>query len=308
MVIGWPLILAITVVLVLRWRDVDEVYLVAIVALTPFLLVPLVLADVAAWFSRSTALRIAAAAVTAACLFTVAPFDAVVGCGPSSGDGAITILTANVLASGGRAGAIAANITEADPDIVLLQEVNSRFLDELSDEQILEAWPHRSNELSAVQSRVLVWSKWPLSDLELDGRAADHYVQARVEAPQGPFVVAVLHIASPISGEDLDLWHEQFENLSRLSTAEPMVMGGDFNATEDHRPFRNLLDQGWTDVHDDKGCGPDLTWPTRGLPFPVMRLDHILVTDHFEVLSTEVGDPGGSDHHPVISRIRFADT
>ncbi len=91
MVIGWPLILAITVVLVLRWRDVDEVYLVAIVALTPFLLVPLVLADVAAWFSRSTALRIAAAAVTAGCLFTVAPFDAVVGCGPSSGDGAITI-------------------------------------------------------------------------------------------------------------------------------------------------------------------------------------------------------------------------
>lgn len=307
MVIGWPLILAITVVLVLRWRDVDEVYLVAIVALTPFLLVPLVLADVAAWFSRSTALRIAAAAVTAACLFTVAPFDAVVGCRPSSADGAITILTANVLASGGRAGAIAANIAEADPDIVLLQEVNSSFLDELSDEQILEAWPHRSNEVSAIQSRALVWSKWPLSDLELDPQAADHFVQARVEAPQGPFTVAVLHIASPISGDDLQLWHEQFETLGRLSTAEPMVMGGDFNATEDHRPFRNLLDQGWTDVHDDKGCGPDLTWPTRGLPFPVMRLDHILVTDHFEVLSTELGDPGGSDHHPVISRIRFAD-
>ena len=65
--------------------------------------------------------------------------------------------------------------------------------------------------------------------------------------------------------------------------------------------------QGWTDVHDDKGCRADPTWPTDGLPFPVMRLDHILVTDDFEVLSTEMGDPGGSDHYPVISRIRFAD-
>ena len=53
--------------------------------------------------------------------------------------------------------------------------------------------------------------------------------------------------------------------------------------------------QGWTDVHDDKGCRADPTWPTDGLPFPVMRLDHILVTDDLEVLSTEMGDPGGSD-------------
>lgn len=308
MLMGWPLLGMIAVVLGLRWRDVDQVVLVAIVALTPFLILPLIVADVAAWFSRSRALRLAAVAVTAACLFTIAPFDAMVGCGPSSGEGAITVWTANVLASGGRAGAIAANIAEADPDVILLQEVNSQFLGELSDQQILEAWSHRSTDVPDIQSRALVWSKWPLIDTRRVEPAADHFVRAEVDAPQGRFVVAALHIASPISSEDLDLWHEQFETLGRLSTAEPTVMGGDFNATEDHRPFRNLLDRGWTDVHDDKGCGPDFTWPTRGLPFPVMRLDHILVTDHFDVLSTEIGDPGGSDHHPVISRIRFTDS
>ena len=180
-------------------------------------------------------------------------------------------------------------------------------MEDLSAQPRLDPWQYRSNEYPDATSGVLMWSKWPLSDVRHNELEVNSSVQAVVDTPGGSFTVAALHAASPISGAELDLWHEQYEGLSRLPTDAPTVMGGDFNATEDHRPFRHLLDQGWTDVHDDKGCGADLTWPTRGLPFPVMRLDHILVTDHFEVLSTEIGDPGGSDHHPVISRIRFRD-
>ncbi len=307
MALAWPLLLVVAVGLMLRWRDVDEVYLVALTALTPFLLAPLVLAVVSAWFSRSTTLRTTAAVVTAAALYTIAPFDAVIGCGPSNGEGAMTIMTANVLSGGGRADDIAATIAQADPDVVLLQEVNSRFLEQLADQPNLDPWANRSNEFPDATRGVLLWSKWPLSDVRHNDLDLNASVSAAVATPHGPVTVATLHTASPVSREDLDRWHEQFDGLSRLPTDTPMVLGGDFNATEDHRPFRHLLTQGWTDVHDDKGCGADLTWPADGLPFPVMRLDHILVTDHFEVLSTELAEPNGSDHHPVISRIRFAD-
>jgi len=306
MVMGWSLLMAITTVLVFRWRSVDEVFLIALVALTPFLLVPLVLADIFAWFSRSASLRVAAVAVTGACLFTVAPFDAVVGCRPSTGDGAITIITANVLRGGGRADAVADTIASTDPDVVFLQEANSRFVDELAEQGVLEPWRYRSNEFPGATRGDVLWSKWPLSDVRHDELGTNSSVRALVEAPQGRFTAAGVHAASPRSRRNLDKWHREYEILGNVPTDAPMVMGGDFNATEDHRPFRSLLDKGWTDVHDNKGCGPDLTWPTRGLPFPVMRLDHILVTDDFEVLSTEIGEAGGSDHYPVISRIRFA--
>ncbi len=307
MVIGWPILAGIAVVLVLRWREVDKVYLVALVALTPFLLIPLVVADVIAWFSRSPTLRIAAVAVSAACLFTVAPFDAVIGCGSNEADDAITIMTANVESRGGQPDAIAANIAAADPDVVVLQEAGGRFLEAISDQPELEPWTARSNELPDARNGTVIWSKWPLSDVRFDDLEVRSWVRAVVESPEGRFTVAGLHAASPSTSEDLALWHDHFARLNDMPTDEPMIMAGDFNATEDHRPFRRLLDQGWTDVHDNKGCGPDLTWPADGLPMPVMRLDHILVTDDFEVLSTEIGDPGGSDHHPVISGIRFAD-
>lgn len=304
--IGWPLILGITMVLVLRWRDIDDVYVIAIVGLTPFLLAPLLVADLAAWFSRSLTLQIAAAVITAACLFTIAPFDAIIGCQPSSGEGEITIMTANVKSGAGRPDAIAANIAATDPDVIVLQETKTPFMRALAANAGMEAWPYRSNEIPEANNGTVVWSKWPLSDAHADALPVNSSVEAVVESPRGDFTVASIHTASPTSPRKVDMWHEQLEGLAGLPTGSPMVIGGDFNATEDHQPFRRLLDQGWTDVHDDKGCGPDLTWSSRRLSTPVMRLDHILVTDDFEVLSTEIGDAGGSDHRPVISRIRFA--
>ena len=71
--------------------------------------------------------------------------------------------------------------------------------------------------------------------------------------------------------------------------------------------MRDLLGQGWTDVHEPKGCGLDATWPTghtTRLPIPVYRLDHVLVTDDFEVLDVRFGDPAGSDHIPVVAELQ----
>ena len=85
------------------------------------------------------------------------------------------------------------------------------------------------------------------------------------------------------------------------------MIGGDFNATVHHARFRSLLRSGWTDVHEPKGCGFDATWPADHplVPMPLLQLDHTLVSDHWEVLSVEIGEPNGADHHPVISRIRL---
>ncbi len=307
MVIGWPLLVAIGTLLVLRWRDVDRVPLVALVALTPFVLGPIAVADVIAWFSRSPMLRVAAAVTTVAGLFTVAPFDAVIGCRPTPVDNEITVMTANVLLGHGRPEDIAANMSEADPDIAIFQEVDRGFMERLAQEPSSDRWPERSNEQPDATGSVVVWSKWPMSDVRFSF-IANSLAQATIDAPQGRFDIAGVHVTAPVTPERLDRWHDQHQHLGRIPTDRPTVMAGDFNATEDHRPFRRLLAQGWTDVHDNKGCGPDLTWPANALPHPVMRLDHILVTDHFDVASVELADPAGSDHFPVVAKIQLNDS
>ena len=305
MILALPILAAVSLVLILRWRPVDEGYMIALVALTPFLALPLILADLVAWFSRMSAVRVMAAVVTVSYLATVAPFDAVIGCQAETADDPIVVMTANVLKNGGRPETVAAEIVANDPDVVVMQEVRFDFAAAMDRQPGLDAWTFRSHRLPDADNGVVVWSKWPATNVEFGTLNANSSVTATIESPYGQFRLAGVHTLAPTSARRAGIWNRQFVDLQTFPTDRPAVMAGDFNATEDHHPFRTLLDQGWTDVHDNKGCGLDQTWPATRLPVPIMRLDHILVTDDFDVLSTEIGEPGGSDHFPVISRMRL---
>ena len=304
MVLGWPLIFGSAALLYLRWNEVDEVYLIAAVALTPFLAIPLLPASIIAWFSRSKLLRVATAIVVGVYLFTVAPFDAAVGCRPDRAHQAITIMTANVFIEGGDPVAIADQVRTVNPDILIMQESNSGFLQIFDEQPELDAWVYRSHSEPNARRGVVVWSKWPMIDVEFGTLSLYQSLTTTVVLPEVDVVVAAVHTTSPTDRDGIDAWNREFDTLSDYRADGPTIMAGDFNATEDHAPFRHLLDQGWTDVHDNKGCGLDQTWPTDTLPFPVMRLDHVLVSDDFDVLSTDVTKITGSDHLSVVSKIK----
>jgi endonuclease/exonuclease/phosphatase family metal-dependent hydrolase len=76
-------------------------------------------------------------------------------------------------------------------------------------------------------------------------------------------------------------------------------MAGDFNATRDHRPFRELRDAGLRDAHDVAHAGWSPTWRAGGLVPPLLRLDHVLASRAFSVTDYQVGDDIGSDHLPI---------
>jgi endonuclease/exonuclease/phosphatase (EEP) superfamily protein YafD len=164
----------------------------------------------------------------------------------------------------------------------------------------------RSHTNPDARRGVVVWSKWPMTSTEFGSLNLYQSVTATVALPEGDATVIAVHTSSPTDEEGINAWHRGLDTLSEYRIEGPTIMAGDFNATEDHAPFRRLLDQGWTDTHDNKGCGLDQTWPTDTLPFPVMRLDHVLVSDDFDVLSTEVTTITGSDHLSVVSKIKPA--
>ncbi len=306
MALGWPILAAAAALLYLRWQDVDRVYMIAAVALTPFLGFALAPAAVIAWFSKSRILRIFAAAVVGFYLFTVSPFDAVIGCGPDRSPDAVTVMTANVLADGSDPAPLASQVRSFNPDILFLQEANSDFLSRFETSPELEPWGYRSHREPDASRGVVVWSKWPLADIEFASLGLYQSVTTTVALSDQQVDLIAVHVASPTDPDEILEWRSELSSLAALPAGGPTLMAGDFNATEDHAPFRNLLAQGWTDVHDNKGCGLDQTWPTSTLPFPVMRLDHILVSEDIKVLSADVVSIPNSDHLAVVAKIELA--
>lgn len=307
--VGWSLLVGVVLVIRLRAGIPGHPLVIAVVGLTPFLAAPLLGAAFAAWAGRSRALLAATVLTAGGFLVTVSPVDAVVGCRPVAADDLITVYTANVLFWEGRPDEIAASIAEADPDVVVLQEMRSEFTEALSADPLMAAYRFRSSAARGAPSSTAVWSRWPIAETQVERLDRVPIAHNIIDSPHGRFGVTGIHLTAPAIPGNVDPWQRELALLARYRTDTPRIMAGDFNATADHRPFRTVLDQGWTDVHEVKGCGFDATWPVgRGLPFPVLRLDHVLVTDDFEVLSVDFGDPGGSDHRPVIAELRLTDT
>ncbi len=307
---GWVLVIGITGLLYLRWQSPSRSILIGLVGLTPLLVIPYVFAVLSAWLGRSNTLRTVTAALTVGLVYTTSPVDAIVGCRATSAPDEITIYTANVLAGGGRPADVAASILANDPDIVVMQEIMPAFSEVIANDSRLDDYPHRSEAAREGRGGTVIWSRWPISDVTSPRVGGTRFlVNAKIDGPDGAFLMSGVHTTAPAQDWNVANWHEQFQALERIDTdGLPHIIAGDFNATTDHQPMRRLLANGWTTAHEEKGCGFDATWPVdHGLPFAVYRLDHVLVTDDFEVLRVEFADPAGSDHKPVVAAVRLAD-
>ena len=92
----------------------------------------------------------------------------------------------------------------------------------------------------------------------------------------------------------------------------PLIVTGDFNMTERCGDYASIAHH-LRDAFRAVGTGLGHTFPRFGarprafpVPWPMLRLDYVWHSDHFEAASAEVGDAGQSDHHPVIAGLRWS--
>lgn len=95
----------------------------------------------------------------------------------------------------------------------------------------------------------------------------------------------------------------QVDTLEKLIAAAPhaRIVCGDFNDTPLSYTYR-LMSHGLQDAFRCKGRGFSHTF--RGF-YNTLRIDYVLVSDDFEVLSYEVPDVDFSDHLPVLVRLKY---
>ncbi|MEV4356534.1 endonuclease/exonuclease/phosphatase family protein [Nonomuraea sp. NPDC049625] len=151
-----------------------------------------------------------------------------------------------------------------------------------------------------------IFSKHPVTELTgLFTPIGHNMPAATVALPGGGKVEFVAIHPNPPLGRMEAEWKASLRALPPASPSAIRVLAGDFNASLDHRAFRDLLDRGYVDAADQVGKGLIPTWPNgRAVP-PVISIDHVLADRRVAVNRVEIVDVPRTDHRGVFAELRL---
>ncbi len=234
--------------------------------------------------------------------------------GPSRESGsALTMVRLRLLTVNARGGAVdPAALLRAlrrhNVDVLAVQELTPHMVRRLAAAGLGQLRPFSHLDPRPGSAGTGLWARWPLTPLPPVPGLTAAAPRARIDPPGGrPVTLTAVHPLAPMRGR-ADMWQRELALIRQtLATVDgPQVVAGDFNASRDHRPFRDLLAAGFLDCADSSQSRPwpGFTWPTaRGIP--VMRLDHVLVSRTATVRMTRAIRLPDTDHHGVLAAIEF---
>lgn len=226
---------------------------------------------------------------------------------PDEADGcngpAFTIATANLQFSNERREAVRAWLESQPADLLVLQEVDEAWAADLAGHA---AYPHRHLIVREDPYGLAVLSRWPLEDLALLDLADDGLPSLTGILDVGGRRVRWLgmHTHWPVVPQLATARDVALQRAAEIAagSALPVVLLGDLNTTPDSPAFAMLLKRGaLRDALYGRGWQP--TWLAGFWPL-ALRIDHVLVSPGLCVEHAQVGPPTGSDHRPVVARLR----
>jgi endonuclease/exonuclease/phosphatase (EEP) superfamily protein YafD len=226
----------------------------------------------------------------------------------ASGRADLTVLTANLRL--GRADPVAVRRLVADSraDVVVLEEVTPVEVNAIL--PLRESYPYVAGGAAPGAFGTVVFSRWPLVQVRQLPVSKGGW-QMRVQSSR-PFWLVAVHTSQPLV--DYPKWRADHEALTKALGAldGPVVAAGDFNATLDHRPMRDLLGLGFADAARQANAGWQPTWPASrdadgSFPFglSVLTLDHVLLSKQLSAISTSTHLVARSDHRALVARLAF---
>lgn len=152
-----------------------------------------------------------------------------------------------------------------------------------------------------------LWSAAPLSDpADDDVRSTASFMPGGTIAfGDAPIRFVSVHTTSPGPGR-WSQWKRSLDELAMMKshTNTRYVFMGDFNATTDHAPFRDVLGDRFSDAALQSGHGFAFTWPADKTPLPRFAgIDHIVLDRGITAGQLEVKTIAGSDHAALLATI-----
>lgn len=263
------------------------------------ILVAMLLAGLGRW--RPAALALTLAALHA---WPVVP-SSQAGAARVACDGpALTVATVNLWFRNPDPDAFVSWLASGPADLVVLQEVTDEWASALV--RLSDEYPHQWLLPRQDAYGIGVISRYALSaasvDLAGDGLPS---LAGTVEIGNGRLRFIGLHTRWPLlpglaRSRDASLFNAA-DHVRADDT--PAVLLGDLNLSPHAPRYEQLLDRGGLqDVFPRRAWHP--TWMAGFWPL-ALRIDHVLVSSGLCVEAASVGPDVGSDHRPVISRLKL---
>jgi endonuclease/exonuclease/phosphatase (EEP) superfamily protein YafD len=212
----------------------------------------------------------------------------------------LKVLSVNVHTANTQHDRVEAYVKRVAPDVVVLIEVDSRWLAQLTN--LARSHPHRIEAPREDNFGMALFSRLPLESGRVVhlGEAGVPSVEARVRVGDRAVWVVGTHPLPPSHRENARFRDDQLRAVAAhmAGLPGPRMLVGDLNATPWSPVFRGLLAaSGLVDTRCGHGWQP--TWPA-GMPLLWIPLDHALISDELAVWERRVGPGVGSDHYPVV--------
>lgn len=238
-------------------------------------------------------------------LFAGANLSAVVplylGDAPTSPAGSVSYraMLANVNTTFGSPPMVVGAIEHFKPDILVLEEVDGRWMALLSEG--LKAYAHSTAMPRDDNFGIAVYSKYPMrGEVRYFGDSEIPSVVAKIDTPQGTFTLIGTYALPPANAENTRLRDEHLSHIPETVRAakSPVLLLGDLNATPWCSSFRQLVRESGL---RDSSRGPRVqpTWPSF-MPLLFIPIDHCLYGPGIQVANKHIGPKIGSDHYPVV--------
>jgi endonuclease/exonuclease/phosphatase (EEP) superfamily protein YafD len=231
----------------------------------------------------------------------------------------ITAMTFNVLTSNKDTGALARAIRAAQPDILGLQELTGGKRAALK-AALGDELPYHTLDRPETFGNIGLMSRFPVeavTPLALPtGQPAMH---ALLRASGQRLHVFVAHLSpnhlfkDPSAGAAAATrraYAARAAEVARLREEigrlrEPAILLCDCNLTDTSQAYAELR-AFLADSFREVGWGLRHTSYAAGLPFPAQRIDYVWHNQGLAAIAAEVGQAGGSDHHPVVVRLTLS--
>jgi endonuclease/exonuclease/phosphatase (EEP) superfamily protein YafD len=212
----------------------------------------------------------------------------------------LRVLVSNVLMSNRQYGRLLSLVDSERPDVLVLVEVDSPWMQKLS--ALQNTYPYRIAEPRGDTKGIAVFSKIPFTQqatFEL-GHTDSPAISAQFSVASRPLTIFALHACAPDDSRKTPVRDEQLRAAAEFSRRcrNLILTCGDFNTTPWSPAFRDVVNR--SGLRDTRlGFGNQGTWPTKYSPV-LIPLDHCLVSPEIGVKSFKALPSIGSDHLPIL--------
>jgi endonuclease/exonuclease/phosphatase (EEP) superfamily protein YafD len=304
-VVAWIAAIPFVVWAVIRLFGLDGGYpLEAMMPFTPYVAAAAMVAVALALALRRWAA--AALAALAALSLGAAVLPRAVGDGTvaAAGRQTLSVLAANVHRGRADPAGVVDLVDELHPEVLTIEEYTPSFGRKLAAAGLDSRLRYHVLDAAPSSSGTAIFSRFPLRRLPTPPyRFLMAHAEARLPGGHRLWIVAV-HPFPPTNPTVTGEWEEVLSTLPSGGHGTPWLLAGDFNATFDQAPFRELVGRGYRDAGEVAGKGLDATFPADGslLP-PPLTIDPILADERFGIVEYEVEPLPGSDHRAIFARL-----